>query len=1041
MFTPSQGWNFIGWEVIDRNTEELVKDVIKLETPEKLETKGKVLNPTENIAIRAKCVQVPVIKEIYPSYAPSGDDQDKTIRVVFNKPVNPSSFGDFSCITITSANGNLFSNIESQSYFETPFFSDDKTVLYIQPIKGKFILPIDEENVPDIADINFYIDFSSIKDCDGFAFEQMSPYTYRINKNVDQIKPEIKSIHLFSTDNQDDKFYRELSKKAFENWTTTVTPLNEITDYFGVYNQNHVSKFFIDVTGYDEQSGVSQLVVKETYIKKMNDGSYSSVTPLQSNPVQRFDISSGNNSENNTSSAFIEYNFYDDEVDAGVYKIEITVEDFSKNESEIETYYVIKDKVPRVNEETIKFTSTTPLQKEELYIPVHDSTLNADVVGLEFKELMISMPNIYNNSLFMQSIVSIEISEEKQSPVVLFEDYYSKRNQLTTTIGRVKNLTSEINDALNQYKRNVNKETTIKLTVKQEHGITSTFEYVIPAARDVVYAGQDSFYVADREIQRGFSGTHNDYTAYIKYKPFEGELSSINYFLSGSNYNIKTGGDGIYYIYVTNKKGLSAAFGKPYVYYKGGTNNTNLNDVPFPNISVPDFSDTTKVTYKQNSGIATFDLIVDYLSTDDYYFVIRTDRLAGHWFNYFNTKTISVSNADDICSTRISLLAYTKDGKYIGESAVFTDAGTYSLDENSKYIDVRPNVVDNISPGIASDNSPRYISSDGIRYPALPKDTKANGNSVTSNISYPVKCYIVPASWGKNLTYEQLCKGSFKCVELTEEDIVVENNSSGYCNISLVGLEEGVYYLYFYLVDNSTLKNYSLNVIETEMLYKFVDKSLIPDALSSTSEKLIIKTPNAKMSSHINLQFFKDGKWNECSAFINENKKFLNQDMTRVLKDNIYLYIYENEYTNLTDCQGTFVKVNTCSSSTVKNNNYFCPIYIYPDYYRLKGTADEITCENTGWMTIDNGRQIFCDSPVFVHTIYSQSMLTETNNVEDAHVWEARGYETGIVTTDGKKQMFTYSNDNLSQIPKGYWYTTIAHFVDGTILMSPVKQK
>ena len=71
--------------------------------------------------------------------------------------------------------------------------------------------------------------------------------------------------------------------------------------------------------------------------------------------------------------------------------------------------------------------------------------------------------------------------------------------------------------------------------------------------------------------------------------------------------------------------------------------------------------------------------------------------------------------------------------------------------------------------------------------------------------------------------------------------------------------------------------------------------------------------------------------------------------------------------------------------------------------------------------------------------MYSSVQLTKTNTVDDAAEWEARALETGIASSDG--YYFTYTDDNLKKIPDGYYYTTIIHFVDGTVLMSGVMQK
>lgn len=57
---------------------------------------------------------------------------------------------------------------------------------------------------------------------------------------------------------------------------------------------------------------------------------------------------------------------------------------------------------------------------------------------------------------------------------------------------------------------------------------------------------------------------------------------------------------------------------------------------------------------------------------------------------------------------------------------------------------------------------------------------------------------------------------------------------------------------------------------------------------------------------------------------------------------------------------------------------------------------------------------------------------------KDIGIWESKGIETGIVV---KNSSFTYSNDYLTEIPAGNYYTTVVHFADGTKVMSEVKQK
>ena len=157
----------------------------------------------------------------------------------------------------------------------------------------------------------------------------------------------------------------------------------------------------------------------------------------------------------------------------------------------------------------------------------------------------------------------------------------------------------------------------------------------------------------------------------------------------------------------------------------------------------------------------------------------------------------------------------------------------------------------------------------------------------------------------------------------------------------------------------------------------------------------------------------------------------------------VYLeYDYDSSYS------GKFIKA---TGIFVKESEYLIgalyafmqPIFVYPDYYKYLADHDGLNspayCMNKSWMKVQNGWQVFCDRPCFVHTLYCPKKLTTGNTEEDASVWEARGMETGLVSSNGT--MFTYTDDNLSGVPSGSWYTTIAHFADGTVLMTEVQQK
>ena len=141
-------------------------------------TKVKVINDTGDILFRPdskSCVLVPKIKSVLPLNDNKGCDQDTIIEVSFNKPITPSSFDNFSCISIFAGETDL------KEYFNTPVFSNDQTTLYITPKgKDKLILTPDSGQT---LDITVTIDLKNVKDCNNLSIESNIEHTYKINDN------------------------------------------------------------------------------------------------------------------------------------------------------------------------------------------------------------------------------------------------------------------------------------------------------------------------------------------------------------------------------------------------------------------------------------------------------------------------------------------------------------------------------------------------------------------------------------------------------------------------------------------------------------------------------------------------------------------------------------------------------------------------------------------------------------------------------------------------------------------------------------------
>lgn len=181
---------FKGFKAVGKTdeTKSLAENVEIIDTSTEIEKKNGVykakvilLKLSDDIMIRPDCLLIPKVLDITPGFSPQGYDQDSIIQVKFNKSVNPESFGDFKDIL------SIYSDTEDlASYFGTPYFSENNTVLSIPPVQGKYILAPDSNRK---LDVTIDIDFTTVKDVDGLTVEPISPYKYRINDSFgNQVK-------------------------------------------------------------------------------------------------------------------------------------------------------------------------------------------------------------------------------------------------------------------------------------------------------------------------------------------------------------------------------------------------------------------------------------------------------------------------------------------------------------------------------------------------------------------------------------------------------------------------------------------------------------------------------------------------------------------------------------------------------------------------------------------------------------------------------------------------------------------------------------
>ena len=252
------------------------KDIVEIKLSKADEKKGlytyivKPLLKVDDLMIYPICVLIPDVEtsKIKPAFESSGCDQDSSINIVFNKPVDPESFDDYSCISISDDNGDDIWNC-----FTTPYFSEDKKTLVIPANLEKLILPPDGSKNTMVVRVRY--DFSEQKDCDGILINQTGTHEYKINKNFGNQK---KVNVLVDTDTTQGKFLSSGEKECTVGYTIEVQFTVKKADYKfigfeAVSSQtNHESRadsVTIEDKDFDDDNGVYKARVR--VIKEQND--------------------------------------------------------------------------------------------------------------------------------------------------------------------------------------------------------------------------------------------------------------------------------------------------------------------------------------------------------------------------------------------------------------------------------------------------------------------------------------------------------------------------------------------------------------------------------------------------------------------------------------------------------------------------------------------------------------------------------------------------------------------------------------------------
>ncbi len=1014
MFTPADNWKFLNWEVLDRTSGELVPGVLSFSDETKTETKVTILSQKENLMIHPKCLLLPAVSEIFPPYNPGGYNQDIVVKVIFNKPVNPESFGNFKCITFTSDLQDI------SSLYGTPFFSSDNTILYIPVENGKRI--IGEESQANTKEVTISINCSNLLDADGLPLAQNQPYTYCLKKDVDSTKPRTNKCEVLTTADTNSWYYRSLTNKPFDEWDSSEAAASDGASskyYYGDFSRNNIgNNIHINVQGYDNADTITSVCVREVFLKD-SSGSSASENEILSYYTD-FAVLTDANGETLLSdtgniiySAEFDYNLRSSA--NGLIHLEISLVDNAGNHSIPEEYDVIKKSSTdreilfqlQVDDDNTFPTFNESTNMYESYISVTDTG-----------DFIITNDSFYTGYKTTCDKFALYLYDKNDKPQVLYElnDFIINESS--------KSIKTQLNEIFSSKPVDSYSDIKMKALIREATGISREIEFVIPEGPAVLDMKNPSynnyscsftlFTTLGKSIYSPINTNAGDPKPYTMTRTYSDGVT-LKY-INPTYVDLHEAGiyrfyqkQDVVYDYIGDSTARTA-YGRPFAFNLPSI--SSISSVVSNKSFSLDFSIKNEMTYEKNNDYVLVEFDVDY-PDDEYTYYIVTEH---GYCSKANAKSMYVYNGawPDFYIQRFDAAGLFA-GRTMKKSKKVEARDTFAplLKLQGSYADSSFfNVYCNAYAYNAGDYGwyDMFISSSG--------STSYYNHPKVSN--YKIYCYYVSENLYDNPALETL---ESKKV-LKQKIIADQKNDDVNWTIPFSDLEQGMYYIYMYVEDSAG--NYSINRVGKDEINGFVTgvnfylKDASPSVEYVSDEKLKLNNPegydSVKMQRYILKEENDVCKW-------------------ELYDSNNYEYSSSNAATDYASVKDHFVKVCARESSGNYGLYHFKPYYYYPNYENK-----DFPCKNTSWMKVDNGYQIFCDAPAFCHTLYSTRKITSGNKKKDAQEWEAQAQETGIVFSDSGTG-FTYMDTNLEGVPDGCWYTIICHYANGTVLMSPVQKK
>ncbi|MBR0486895.1 MAG: hypothetical protein IJJ70_04210 [Treponema sp.] len=965
---------------------------------------------TDDLLLRVAAIEKPIVTSVFPENTIAGVSCANDIYVKFNKPVAISDFTEvddagnitaFKNIEIYCGTQDLLDDENDEPYFSYPEILDNGCTLKIPVNKNHLIFKDNTSN--EVKSITVLIKTSAIKDeADSLNFGSDTTWTYRVNNSPD-ILPRIEQLTTAKeiTSYGGSTTISVLDNTAYDDWDWD----NE--DY-SVFENNHIKDTVLISIEAQGTYPVDKICVRETlkYYKDGNDA----------------DIYYGEKTFSPICSPLDTYSWKTDEFSYklhsesdGLVELEIYYLDSLQNKSDTKKISVIRDTA-----------FTTSIKGYGLDTARKVCSDGKDHISFGFKNIW---EEFYSGESELVSIYKVEWYEEDEGEENARE-IEAQSSGYYSILGVTKFYNAKFNPNVNNY---------FIIYAQDAVGNLSKQKVCFPKVPFIF------------ELTKGTSGSNEYYYDRIRKENFNCKYSSISYMITGyykngektdfthnGNYtnfikgwnSIKTGTELDYAIGYVKLSffewEICGCYCKP-VYYCETSSGS---------VEIPAGIEFTMKPAERNTGrrIIHADFV---LSDAQKQALAAAGKTEEDFYDPSNEYLIKVDYQGYNDGSGINYIYYEPGdipllSKYTSKlyPCVRTARGEVFTWQN--YIECDPTEVDNIPPTWGPS---QILCPNGAKMYGLPEDTTGiqNKNGIVT-----LKYFYLPnngLSQVQTKTEEELLgyinSNDYKTITY---DL---NNPPSYLLFPFDGLLQDWYTLFVYIEDSSSLKNYAF--------FSFSHSNIMTDRIPT----LRLENDNLLMENLYNhpdfaIELYDEGKWKNYSihlkwtqvtpilaAAYGENYRNINPNTFNltVFDQNGYLLtaFYRGTPNSL---PGKFTRF----SAKDEEKNFY-PFYFYYSYYM---NPSAYPCKNKSINTnVIGGIQINTDIPVLVHTFYCSRNLGDSNE-NSYKQWLSHGIETSIQV---EEETFTYTNENFKEIPAGAYYTTVAHFADGTVLMTPVLQK